>query len=176
MPNYRRVWVPGATYFFTVNLLDRRRRLLAEHVDQLGDAFRTARAARPFSIVAYAVLPEHLHCVWTLPEGDADNATRWRHIKTLFARALPADEPRSARRLAKSERGIWQRRYWERLIRDEADLHAHIEYIHFNPVKHGHAAQAAGWAHSSFHRYVRCGLVPSDWAVGDEDGARSMGE
>ncbi|MBD8526667.1 REP-associated tyrosine transposase [Pseudomarimonas arenosa] len=142
MPNYRRVWVPGGTYFFTVNLLERRRSLLVDHIDALREAFRSARRARPFEVVALVVLPDHLHCVWKLPEGAADNATRWRHIKTLFSRAIPAIERRSARRRVKQERGIWQRRYWERLLRDERDLHHHVDYVHFNPVKHGLVATA----------------------------------
>ncbi len=92
MANYRRVWVPGGTYFFTVNLLERDRALLVDHVDGLRAAFRAVRAARPFDMVAMVVLPDHLHCIWRLPEGDADNATRWRHIKTMFSRGLPCTE------------------------------------------------------------------------------------
>lgn len=164
MPNYRRTWMPGGTYFFTVNLLDRRRRLLTQRIDVLGDAFRMARTARPFSMPAWVVLPDHLHCIWLLPEGDADIATRWRHIKAAFSRAMPTGEPRSARRVARAERGVWQRRYWEHLIRDEADLQAHVDYIHINPVKHGHVACVADWPHSSFHRYVERGWLPENWA------------
>jgi putative transposase len=137
MPNDRRVWVPGGTYFFTVNLLDRRQRLLVEHVDALRDAFGQTRAQRPFEILAIVILPDHLHCLWRLPAGDADNATRWRSIKTRFSRALPTGERRCARRRMKGERGIWQRRYWEHLIGDDHDLQAHVDDIHINPVKHG---------------------------------------
>lgn len=168
MPNYRRVRVPGGTYFFTVNLLERHRRLLVERIDVLRLAFAEARAARPFFVVAAVVLPDHLHCVWTLPPGDADNATRWRHIKTAFARALPSAERRSPRRVAKGERGVWQRRYWEHLIRDERDLAAHVDYVHFNPVKHGHAVCAAAWPYSSVHRYVARGDLAADWGVAGE--------
>ncbi len=163
MSNYRRVWVPGGTYFFTVNLLERRRRLLTERIGALGEAFRTAQTARPFSMPAWVVLPDHLHCIWVLPEGDADIATRWRHVKTTFSRMMPPGESRSARRVAKAERGIWQRRYWEHLIRDETDLRAHVDYIHINPVKHGHVARATDWPHSSFHRYVARGWLAQDW-------------
>nr|WP_298127531.1 transposase [uncultured Pseudoxanthomonas sp.] len=137
MSNYRRVWVPGGTYFFTVNLLERRRCLLVEHVDLLRDAFRAARAARPFHLRAIVVLPDHLHCVWRLPEGDADNANRWAQIKSGFSRALPAKERRSSRRIARRERGIWQRRYWEHLIRDDDDLRRHVDYVHINPGSMG---------------------------------------
>ncbi len=167
MPNDRRVWVPGGTYFFTVNLLERRRALLVEHAAALRAAFVAAQAVRPFDVVAVVVLPEHLHCIWRLPVDDADNATRWQQIKSAFARSLPRDERRSARRLAKRERGIWQRRFWERLLRDESDLRAHVDYIHFNSVKHGLVGQVRDWPYSSFHRYVRAGLLPADWGIGD---------
>jgi putative transposase len=164
MPNYRRLWVPGGTYFFTVNLLERRRRLLVERIDALGCAFRAARAERPYTMVACVVLPDHLHCIWTLPEGDSDIASRWHRIKSNFSREISRDERRSRRRLAKGERGIWQRRYWEHLIRDERDLRNHIDYIHFNPVKHGHVACVSAWPHSSFHRFVREGVLPANWS------------
>ncbi len=163
MPNYRRVWVPGGTYFFTVNLLDRTGSLLVEHVDALPSAFVETRRDRPLDLEAIVVLPEHLHCIWRLPTGDADNATRWRQIKARFSSALPASEPRSASRAHRRERGVWQRRHWERLLRDEGDLKSHVDYIHFNPVKHGLAARARDWPHSSFHRYVRDGILPPDW-------------
>ncbi|TXH64915.1 MAG: transposase [Lysobacteraceae bacterium] len=164
MPNYRRMWLPGGTYFFTVNLLERRRRLLVERIEALGHAFRRARADRPYTMVACVVLPDHLHCIWTLPEGDADIANRWRQIKLDFSRSVPADERLSHRRQAKAERGIWQRRYWEHLIRDECDLHNHIDYIHLNPLKHGLVARVADWPYSSLHRYVHDGNLPSNWA------------
>lgn len=164
MSNYRRVWVPGDTYFFT-NLLERRRRLLVEHIDLLRDAFRAAKAARPFDLLAIVVLPDHLHCVWRLPEGDADNANRWAQIKSGFSRALPLHKRRSPRRIARRERGIWQRRYWEHLVRDEDDLRRHVDYLHINPVKHGHAARAGDWPHSSFRRWVAAGVYPMEWAA-----------
>lgn len=165
MPNYRRVWVPGGTYFFTANLLERRRRLLVEHIDLLRDAFRAAKAARPFDLLAIVVLPDHLHCVWRLPEGDADNANRWAQIKSGFSRALPLHERRSPRRITRRERGIWQRRYWEHLVRDEDDLRRHVDYLHINPVKHGHAARAGDWPYSSFRRWVAAGVYPMEWAA-----------
>ena len=165
MPDYRRVWVPGGTFFFTVNLLERRtRRLLVEHIEHLRAAFHDAQRARPFHVIAIVVLPEHLHCLWRLPEGDADNADRWARIKSGFSRRLPKTEYRSDVRIAKQERGIWQRRYWEHVIVDEEDLQYHLDYIHFNPVKHGHAARAADWPYSSLHRYIRSGELSADWA------------
>ena len=164
MPNYCRAWVPGGTYFFTVNLLERRRTLLVEHVDALRAAFRAAQAVRAFEMIAVVVLPDHLHCIWRLPAGDADNATRWRHIKTQFAQCVPTTERRSVQRVKRKERGIWQRRYWEHLVRDERDLRHHIDYVHFNPVKHGLVTRVSEWPWSTFHRYVRLGILPADWS------------
>ena len=165
MSNYRRARVPGGTYFFTVNLLERRRRLLVEHVDLLRGSFRTTQAARPFVLLAWVILPDHLHCIWRLPDGDADNANRWAQVKSGFSRRLPATERRSAARVSRRERGIWQRRYWEHLIRDARDLRHHLDYIHYNPVKHGHANRVADWAHSSFHAWVARGAYSLDWGV-----------
>lgn len=163
MPNYRRAWVPGGTYFFTVAIAERSKSLLVDRIDDLRDAFRAAHGARPFTIDAIVILPDHLHCLWTLPEGDTDYPVRWAHIKTAFSRRVPKDEHRRASRILKRERGLWQRRYWEHLVRDEDDLKHHIDYIHYNPVKHGHATKAVDWPHSSFHRYVRSGVYPLDW-------------
>jgi putative transposase len=171
MTKYRRNFVRGGSYFFTVNLADRRLRLLTEHIELLRSAFRYTRGGHPFTVEATVVLPDHLHAVWTLPEGDADFALRWRLIKSTFSRALPRGERVSNSRDAKGERGIWQRRYWEHTLRDEGDFERHVNYIHFNPVKHGHVTQAREWPYSSFHRMVRLGVYPEDWA-GDlgEDG------
>ena len=133
IPDYRRHRVPGGCFFFTVNLLGRRDNdLLTRHVDLLRSAVRTVRQARPFTIDAWVVLPDNLHCVWTLPSGDDDFSTRWRLIKTVFTRSLPADERRSAARRRHQERGIWQRRFCEHGIRDDADFAAHVDYVHFN--------------------------------------------
>jgi putative transposase len=154
MPFYRRLYQPGGTYFFTVNLADRRSRLLVDHVGALRGAFRYARARRPFDTVAICVLPEHLHCIWTLPEGDQDFSGRWKLVKTAFSRAVPASvDPSTGRR--EGERGIWQRRFWEHLIRDDRDLDEHVAYIHGNPVKHGHALRPDDWPYSSWHRWKR---------------------
>lgn len=153
MPNYRRVLVQGGTYFFTVNLQQRDRSSLVEHFEHLRHAFRTAGAARPFKAMAAVILPDHLHCVWRLPEGDADYATRWRHIKSLFSRSLVVSGSAS-RRANRCERGIWQRRFWEHCVRDERDLLAHIDYVHFNPVKHGYVDDTRAWPYSTIHRYI----------------------
>jgi putative transposase len=172
MPNYRRAWVPGGARFFTVNLLERRRRLLVEHVDCLRTTFRDVKRARPFEVLAIVVLPDHLHCVWRLPEGDADNADRWARIKSGFSRRMPVDERRSGVRIARRERGIWQRRFWEHVIVDEADLQAHVDYVHINPVKHGHVERAIDWPYSSLHRYVATGELSADWACDPEIAGR----
>ena len=121
MPNYRRNFLPGGSFFFTVNLLERRRELLTGHIDLLRDSVRRVRRLYPFRIEAWVVLPDHLHCVWTLPPGDADFAVRWRLIKLLFCKKLPREERLSAVRRRRNERGIWQRRYWEHTLRDERD-------------------------------------------------------
>ena len=166
MPNYRRAWVPGGTYFFTVAIAERSTSLLVERIDDLGASFRAAHAARTFVIDAIVILPDHLHCLWTLPEGDADYPVRWAHIKTAFSRRVPKLERRRASRVMKRERGLWQRRYWEHLVRDEDDFRHHVDYIHFNPVKHGLVALARDWPYSSFHRFVRDRCYPMDWGMG----------
>jgi putative transposase len=164
MPDYRRNRVPGGTYFFTVNLLERSNALLVSRVDALRDAIRKVRAARPFHIDAWVVLPDHMHAVWTLPPEDTDYSARWKAIKIAFAKAIPKTESLSPVRTAKGERGIWQRRFWEHTIRDEQDYAAHVDYIHINPVKHGLASCVADWPYSSFHRWVAQGAYSSDWA------------
>lgn len=131
-PRVRPLALPGLRYFFTVNLADRRATLLVDHLDLLRDAIRYTRKRHPFDIDAMVVLPDHLHAVWTLPSGDADFPLRWRLIKTWFSRNLLHGEHRRASHVDKSERGIWQRRYWEHLIRDETDLARHVDYVHWN--------------------------------------------
>ena len=175
MPTYRRHRVPGGTYFFTVNLLDRNSRLLVEQIDVLRDAVRAVRARASFQIDAWVVLPEHLHCIWTLPPGDDDYSGRWHALKASFAAAMPRTERRTAARVRKGERGIWQRRFWEHTIRDDRDYAAHMDYVHFNPVKHGLAARAADWPYSSFRRCVARGLYPADWSMSGADPAE-LGE
>jgi putative transposase len=175
MPNYRRARVPGGTLFFTVNLLKRRQTLLADHIDALRSAVADTRRDYPFEIDAIVVLPDHIHAVWTLPPNDADFSTRWRLIKMRFAKALPKQERLSAVRQARNERSIWQRRFWEHLIRDDADYARHIEYCYINPVKHGLVTRVRDWPHSSFHRDVRRGVFPVDWA-GDVTATGEFGE
>ena len=137
MPEYRRHRVPGATYFFTANLLDRRSYLLVHEITALRAAIRDVNTRAAFHIDAWVVLPDHMHCIWTLPPGDADYSGRWRALKKRFTKAIPPGETRLPTQLRRGERGIWQRRFWEHTIRDERDYAAHMDYIHFNPVKHG---------------------------------------
>jgi putative transposase len=171
MPDYRRIWVPGGTYFFTVNLLERRSDLLVTQIVLLRSIVQRVRVDRPFQIDAWVVLPDHMHCVWTLPPGDADFSGRWRAIKTLFSQSVPATEVRSASRIARNERGVWQRRFWEHTVRDQRDYARHVDYVHFNPVKHGFVQGVAEWPYSSFHRAVRAGAYSADWGgPGDQPG------
>jgi putative transposase len=155
---------------------ERRLRLLTGHVDQLRTAFRKVQRRHPFTIDAMVVLPDHLHTVWTMPEGDADFATRWRLIKSAFSRRLPAGERISDSRAGKGERGIWQRRYWEHTIRDESDFVRHIDYIHINPVKHGLVTRVRDWPYSSFHRMAKLGVYREDWAGDVADEGAHFGE
>ena len=140
MTNYRRNLASGGTYFFSVNLADRSQTLLTDNVDSLRNAFRHVAERHPFAIDAIVVLADHLHAIWTLPENDCDYSTRWRLIKTRFSRAIQAGELVSPSRARKGERGIGHRRYWEHTIGDELDYQRHVDYIHFNPVKHGYVA------------------------------------
>ena len=167
MPDYRRNRVPGGTFFFTVNLRDRSDQRLIAHIATLRSAVRDVRTAAPFHIDGWVVLPDHMHCIWTLPAGDTDYSGRWRAIKKRFAKSLPATEYRTATMLARAERGIWQRRFWEHTIRDDKDYAAHMDYVHFNPVKHGLVTAVSAWPYSSFHACVANGLYPPTWAADD---------
>ena len=142
MTDYRRNFIAGGSFFFTVNLAERRLRLLTEHMDELRKAFRETRRDHPRRDGHSAY---HLHTIWTMPDGDANFATRWRLIKSAFSRSLPTGERISDSRVAKGERGIWQRRYWEHTIRDESDSARHIDYVHINPVKHGYVTRVRNW-------------------------------
>ena len=129
-----------------------------------------ARSERPFDIDAIVVLPDHLHAMFALPEGDADYPLRWRRIKTVFTRAIVARGAKFERRDG-GGRALWQRRFWEHTIRDDTDFGRHVDYIHYNPVKHGYVANAVDWPHSSLHRFVRHGVLPADWGgAGGRDG------
>jgi len=175
MPDYRRNRVPGGTYFFTANLRDRQSDLLVSAIETLRAAIRETRARQPFHIDAWVVLPDHMHCLWTLPEGDADFPGRWQAIKIVFSKSCPATEARSPTMIRRRKRGIWQHRYWEHTIRDDRDYAAHMDYIHFNPVKHGFVDTPADWPHSTFRKCVAMGLYPADWS-GQDAGIGGVGE
>jgi putative transposase len=163
MRTYTRLRLAGGWYFFTVNLAARRGNdLLIRHIADLRAAFRQTRLEHPVFIDAIVVLPAHLHCLWRLPSNDDDFPLRWRLIKARFSSRLAAGEYISPSRQRKGERGIWQRRYWEHVIRDERDFQRHLEYIHYNPVKHGYVSAAKDWPYSSFHRWVDRGVYPVD--------------
>jgi len=168
---YRRSDIKGATYFFTVNLANRKIALLVDEFEKLRLAMNKVKTHHPFILDAFVVLPDHLHAIWTLPENDNDFAKRWMLIKAGFSRQLPKNEIINKSRLKKGERGIWQRRYWEHLIRDDVDYEMHVNYIHHNPVKHGYVERAIDWRYSTIHDYVEKGIISSDWGcsnVGDD--------
>lgn len=165
MSHYRRASQAGGTFFFTLALANRNQDLLVRHIDLLKQAYQRVYQERPFKSVAICVLPDHLHAVWTLPLEDSDFSLRWQLIKRYFSVHFQADATRSASKIKRREKGLWQRRFWEHQIRDEDDLRRCIDYVHFNPVKHGYVKSCAQWQHSSFHRYVAQGLLPHDWGL-----------
>jgi putative transposase len=165
MSDYHRSWQTGGCWFFTHVLHDRRGSdLLVCHVEELRDVVRSVRRRHPFYIHGWVVLPDHFHCLISLPEGDTDYALRWRLIKSRFSKSIPKTEAIDEVRLRRGERGIWQRRYWEHMIRDQQDFNNHMDYIHINPVKHGLVNRVQEWPCSTFHRCVERGLYPIDWA------------
>ncbi len=177
MPDYRRPNLPGARVFFTVTLADRGSDLLVREIGHLREAVRAVRAARPFGIDAWVVLPDHLHAVWTLPDHDADFSTRWGAIKARFSMAMrragfsppppvgPENGGVNPALRRKGELGLWQPRFWEHHIRDERDHAAHVRYCWLNPVKHGLVERPADWPHSSIHRDIARGLVGPEWSA-----------
>lgn len=169
---YRRADVKGATYFFTVNLAERNSTLLVDEFDKLRRIINKVKNNHPFILDALVVLPDHLHAIWTLPIGDNNFSKRWMLIKAGFSRQLPKNERINKSRVKKGERGIWQWRYWEHLIRDEDDYEKHINYIHYNPVKHGYVKRAVDWQYSTVHDYVEKGVVMADCGcsgIGDKN-------
>jgi putative transposase len=159
MQGYRRNLVEGGTYLFTANLLDRTSTLLVDEIASLRAAVASTRARLPFRIDSWVVLPDHMHCIWTLPPGDADYPERWRQIKAAFSKSIPESTPSNSSQALKGERGIWQRRYWEYTIRDARDYAAHMDYVHFNPVRHGYVTCALDWPYSTLHRCAASGII-----------------
>ena len=163
MSYYRRNYVAGGTFFFTVKLANPESNLLVQHIDLLRQAYGLVQKHYPFETVAICIMPNHIHAIWTLPNGDKDYSVRWRMLKTYFSRHFPAVENRSPSKQKHQEKGIWQRRFYEHTICDEQDLQRCIDYIYFNPVKHGWVKSVKDWQFSSFHRDVRLGLFPLNW-------------
>ncbi len=162
MSNYIRPKITGTPIFFTLNLANRGTSLLVDEIETLRHAFTTTMNERPFTLNAIVILPDHLHTVMTLPESDSDYATRWRIIKARFSRKMAKGHVRQSH-IARKERGVWQRRYWEHHIRNDEDYRKHVEYCWLNPVKHGLVEKPVEWPHSSIHRDIRLGRVSGEW-------------
>lgn len=166
MPNYIRAR-EGSTYFFTVVTYRRQPILcLDESREALGEVLREVRELYPFEVKAWVLLPDHLHCIWELTEGDSDYSVRWALIKKGFTSRmkgrLETPEPNRSR-IRHREATVWQRRFWEHKVRDEKDFGVHCDYIHYNPVKHSLVDAPKDWEYSTFHRYVTAGIYPEDW-------------
>tara|TARA_R110002012_G_scaffold2902_9_gene13905 strand:+ start:986 stop:1624 length:639 start_codon:yes stop_codon:yes gene_type:complete len=157
MSKYRRMYVPGGTYFFTVNLASRGKDLLLREIELLQSAYASVAVEHPVLCEAMVILPDHIHAVWTLPADDAHLSVRWKKIKATFTRHCPALSSAGPSKARKGERGIWQRRFWEHCIRDEADFAAHVDYCHRNPIKHGLVERPEAWPYSSVHRAIQHG-------------------
>ena len=176
MVNYRRNKIQGGTYFFTVTLNDRSSQLLINEIDLLREAMQKVKKENPYSIIAIVILPEHIHTIWSLLDDDNNFAGCWRKIKRYFSQGLIA-KGYLFQKNQHSEYPIWQRRFWEHSIRDQNDLDNHINYIHYNPVKHGLVKNVSDWEYSSFHQYVRNGLLPNDWGADiDQNNRTNFGE
>ncbi len=169
MSDYRRAFQPGGCYFFTVVTYERRPWLIEKPaIERLRKAFRHVMKARPFSIDAIVIWPDHLHCIWQLPEGDHDFPERWRQIKRFVSIGL--ESPLNAR----NEKALWQRRYWEHLIKDEEDWYRHIDYIHYNPVKHGYVTRPADWPYGSFKLAMKRGWYDATWGDAEPSSIAGM--
>ncbi len=169
---YRRAKIKGGTYFFTVATYKRAKFLCEEeNVQLLRESFKKVMAKYPFKIDAFVLLPDHSHCIWTLPPDDFDFSTRWKLIKSNFSRKcndVYKQQKISLSRRNKNEQAVWQRRFWEHSIRDEKDFKNHVEYIHYNPVKHCLTDAPKRWEFSSFHRYVKTGKYAHNWCADNE--------
>lgn len=168
MSNYKRLYIEGGIYFFTVVTFKRRPFLTTELARKcLHQSWQEVRDNRPFEIDAVCLMPDHLHCVWTLPEGDSNFSVRWNSIKSKFTKLYLAnggeDGQRNRSRKRSGEAAVWHRRFWEHALRDPDDYRRHVDYIHFNPVKHGLTQRPGDWDWSSFRRYVEEGIYEDNW-------------
>jgi len=162
--NYRRSLIPGGTYFFTITLQNRKSRLLVDRIHLFKKAVQRVKEQHPFKIKAYVVLPEHLHMIWELPKGDSNYSQRWKKIKALFSKSIH----KSGLEISKTKHNeycLWQRRFWEHTIKDMLDFENHVNYIHYNPIKHGLVDDLHDWPYSSFHHYVQSGLISENWGT-----------
>ncbi len=179
MSNYHRVYVPGGTYFFTLVTYNRAPFLtLPKSRDALRESWKKVHDSFPFELLAFCLLPEHLHCIWKLPENDFNYPLRWQKIKEGFTRQInkgmfPESGISRSRRL-KREALVWQRRFWEHTIRDQEDFRRHFDYVHFNPVKHGLVKKVKDWPWSTFHKHVSCGIYREDWGNRTDESAFSL--
>ncbi|MGP0170604.1 REP-associated tyrosine transposase [Pseudomonas sp. NCHU5208] len=177
MSRYRRAPEAGASYFFTL-VTYQRRPILTDATSRaaLRQAIEQVRLRYPFCIEGWVLLPDHLHCIWRLPPGDANFSVRWSLIKRLTSQQVVAPAAISLSRQLRRESGLWQRRFWEHCIRDDEDYQRHMDYLHFNPVRHGLVRHVQDWPWSSFHRLVRAGVYPADWGGGDVREGDGFGE
>jgi len=166
---YRRNRLLGGTYFFTINLRRRSATVLVDYIDDFRTALSSVKREKPFVIEAMVVLPNHIHALWRLPQGDDDYAVRIRLLKTRFVR-LVRKSGFAVQKNASNEYDLWQRRYWEHTICDDSDFNNHVDYIHWNPVKQGHARHVADWPYSTFHQYVSKGTIPLNWSTTPDEG------
>lgn len=162
MPRYHRCRILGGTYFFTVNLADRKSRLLVDYFDFLRLSVQKTKAKHPFHMNAWVVLPDHMHCIWTMPTDDDDFSARWWMLKSTFSRNYhkKVDNP---------GKSVWQNRFWEHAIRNQEDFNNHMDYIHINPLKHGHVDKVYQWPYSSFHYLVTKGVYSREWTCNVDD-------
>lgn len=165
MATYRRLCISGGTYAFTVAAYRRNEDTFINHAEMLKAVIRQEQQRAPFYVLGCVLLPDHMHAIWRLPSHDSDYSSRWRRIKANFSRRLISTSvPKRASNRLKNERDIWQRRFWEHNIRDEGDLNHCLDYLHYNPVKHGYTKHTSDWAHSTFHAWCARGRYPKDWA------------
>jgi putative transposase len=167
MPDYRRLYLKGGTYFFTLVTYSRQPVFRQDKtIALLKDCFTRTARSHPFIIEALVVLPDHLHTIWKLPEEDCDFSTRWNLIKGNFTRHYEnLDRDISESRRAKREKTVWQRRFWEHLVRNDDEFNRLCDYIHYNPVKHGLVRSPGEWPESTFLEFVTKGLYPKDWGL-----------
>jgi putative transposase len=163
MSNYRRAYIPGGTYFFTVVTYKRKPILCSPSaIQRLKDSFNYTKEKHPFSIEGLVILPDHIHCIWQLPEKDSDFSKRWNMIKRHFSLGMTKDTNH------RREKNIWQRRFWEHAVRDEKDFQRCLDYIYYNPVKHGYVQKPLDWIYSTFKRDVAKGFYSKDWGSNEE--------